>query len=146
MIEEQICKPNTSVDPMTVVARGAALYATQFDVDQEIVNEIKDVSKLQLDLSHELQSVEEEEMLVIKLSDSSNNDDYNVIVKREDGGWESNQTVINKNERYNLFITFREGKPNTFNIVATNNNKEIVECMNLPKSQSPEASKSRSVT
>ena len=28
MLEKQICKPDTSVDPMTVVSRGAALYAS----------------------------------------------------------------------------------------------------------------------
>ena len=52
---------------MTVVARGAAIYASQFDVDEAIVDEVRDVTKVQLDLSYEAQTVETEEMLVLKL-------------------------------------------------------------------------------
>merc|ERR1712166_1626459 len=68
MLTEQICAPDTSVDPMTVVARGAAIYASQFDLDEEIKDEIRDVTKVQLDLSYESQTVETEEMLVVKLN------------------------------------------------------------------------------
>ena len=36
MLEKQICKPDTSVDPMTVVSKGAALYASTVSVSEEI--------------------------------------------------------------------------------------------------------------
>ena len=36
MLEAQICKPDTSVNPMTVVATGAALYASTVDVSEEV--------------------------------------------------------------------------------------------------------------
>ena len=49
------------------VARGAAIYAMQFDIDDAIQEEVKDKTKLQLELSYEAQSVEVDEMLVIKL-------------------------------------------------------------------------------
>ena len=41
---------------MTVVARGAAVYATQFEVDSSIKEQVKDKTKIQLDLSYEIQS------------------------------------------------------------------------------------------
>ena len=37
LLANQICSPDTSVDPMTVVARGAALYASQFDVTKPLL-------------------------------------------------------------------------------------------------------------
>ena len=36
MLEKQICKPDTSVDPMTVVSKGAALYASTVNLSNEI--------------------------------------------------------------------------------------------------------------
>ena len=47
LLKDQICTPNTKVDPMTVVARGAAIYAMQFDIDDAIQEEVKDKTKLQ---------------------------------------------------------------------------------------------------
>jgi molecular chaperone DnaK len=63
LLKDQVCPPNTKVDPMTVVARGAAIYAMQFDVDEAIQEQVKDKTKIQLELSYESQSVEEEEIL-----------------------------------------------------------------------------------
>ncbi len=37
MVAKQIKKPNTSVDPMTVVAKGAALYASTIDIPEELI-------------------------------------------------------------------------------------------------------------
>ena len=68
LLSAQICAPDTTVDPMTVVARGAAIYASQFDVDEAIVDQVRDVTKVQLDLSYEAQTVETEEMLVVKIN------------------------------------------------------------------------------
>ena len=48
MLEQQICKPDTSVDPMTVVSKGAALYASTVDLSEEIIEEGRDRAKVQL--------------------------------------------------------------------------------------------------
>ena len=68
MVSDQICKPNTKVDPMTVVARGAAIYATKFDVDEVIKDEVRDETKIQLDLTYESQGVELDHILAIKVN------------------------------------------------------------------------------
>ena len=49
---------------MTVVARGAAIYASQFEVEEAIQDETRDETKIQLELSYESQSVDDEESLV----------------------------------------------------------------------------------
>ncbi len=131
MLTAQICAPDTSVDPMTVVARGAAIYASQFDLDKEIKDEIRDVTKVQLDLSYESQTVETEEMLVVKLNKDKTQGalakNIFVNVKRTDGGWESNKTEVDETGDI-IDLVLREGKPNTFQISLTNETGDSVPC------------------
>ena len=131
LIEKQIKKPNTSVDPMTVVARGAAIYATQFELSEEIVDQTRDKTKIQLELSYESQSVEIEEMLVIKLDDKKTDGEIpvslNVSVKRIDGGWESDKAKFDTSGEI-IDLSLLEGKPNTFEITLTNEGGDKIEC------------------
>lgn len=123
LLAAQICSPDTSVDPMTVVARGAAIYASQFDVDEAIVDEVRDVTKIQLELSYESQTVETEEMLVVKLNKDKTQGKIPskvfVTVKRSDGGWESNKAEIDETGDI-IDLVLREGKPNTYEVFLTN--------------------------
>jgi len=131
LISEQICKPNTKVDPMTVVARGAAIYAMQFDVDEAIQEEVKDKTKIQIELSYESQSVEDEEMLVIKLDKTKTNGEVPeklfAIVKRSDGGWESDKSELSETGDI-IDLKLRSGKPNTFEISLTNESGDYFPC------------------
>jgi len=131
MISKQVCAPDTSVDPMTVVARGAAIYAGKFEVDEAIQDEVRDETKIQLDLSYEAQSVETEEMLVVKFNKNKKEgnipDSLYVNVKRSDGGWESEKTQINETGDI-IDLQLREGKPNTFEIFASNKSGEMLPC------------------
>ena len=52
MLEAQIKKPNTSVDPMTVVAKGAAIYAST--INNPIEDENIDSTKVQLHIDYDL--------------------------------------------------------------------------------------------
>ena len=123
MLTDQICSPDTSVDPMTVVARGAAIYAAQFDIDESIKAEVRDVSKIQLDLGYQSQSVEDEEMLTVKLNKAKTSglipSKLYITVKRTDGGWESDKTEIDEAGDI-IDLKLREGKPNTFELFITN--------------------------
>jgi len=51
MLESQIRKPNTSVDPMTVVAEGAAIYAST--ISNPVENVDIDTSKVQLHIDYD---------------------------------------------------------------------------------------------
>ncbi len=131
LIEKQITKPNTSVDPMTVVARGAAIYATQFEVSDELIEDTRDKTKIQLELSYESQSVELEEMLVVKLNKEKTEGEIpsklNVSVKRSDGAWESDKSEFDSTGEI-IDLSLDEGRPNTFEIVVTNKGGDKIEC------------------
>lgn len=131
MLKDQICVPNTSVDPMTVVARGAAIYASQFDIDETIKDEVRDETKIQLDLSYESQSVEDDTMLVVKLnrSKTSGNLPSKIFVncKRNDGGWESDKIEIDETGDI-IDLKLRSGKPNVFELFVTNEFGENFSC------------------
>jgi molecular chaperone DnaK len=131
LLSAEICSPDTSVDPMTVVARGAAIYASQFDIDEAIADEVRDVSKIQLELSYESQTVETEEMLVVKLNKAKTKGDIPskvfVNVKRSDGGWESNKVEIDETGDI-IDLLLREGKPNNYELFLTNETGDDLPC------------------
>ena len=122
MLKEQICQADTSVDPMTVVSRGAAIYASTFDVSAEIKDEVRDTSKVQLDLSYESQSVDTEEMLVVKVDSEKTDGDIPskifVEVKRADGGWGSGNKELDVTGDI-IDLQLVEGRPNIYNIILT---------------------------
>lgn len=131
LLKNQICNPNTKVDPMTVVARGAAIYATQFEVDSSIQEESKDKTKIQIDLSYESQSVEDEEMLVIKIdknkTDGEIPEQLFAVVTRTDGGWESDKSELTETGDI-IDLKLRSGKPNVFEISLSNDSGDDFPC------------------
>jgi len=131
MLKEQICQADTSVDPMTVVSRGAAIYASTFDVSTEIKDEIRDTSKVQLDLSYESQSVDTEEMLVVKVDSEKTDGDIPskifVQVKRADGGWVSENKELDVSGDI-IDLQLVEGRPNIYNIILSDDKGSNIEC------------------
>ena len=131
MLKEQICQADTSVDPMTVVSRGAAIYASTFDVSTEIKDEIRDTSKVQLDLSYESQSVDTEEMLVVKVDSEKTDGDIPskifVQVKRADGGWGSENKELDVSGDI-IDLQLVEGRPNIYNIILSDDKGSNIEC------------------
>lgn len=124
MLREQV-SPNvdTSINPMTAVARGAALYASTIDAD---VNEddIKQNAKSEvvfLQLGYEATSVETSELVSVNI-DKGKTGEYSpteltIEFLRSDGAWRSDKTKVDFNG--NVVEAFLlEGKPNTFEIKA----------------------------
>ena len=68
MLREQIT-PNvdTSIDPMTAVACGAAIYGSTISVPEQIIDKHRDKSKIQLEITFKATSVEEFEFVAVKL-------------------------------------------------------------------------------
>ena len=48
MLEQQICKPDRSLDPATVVTKGAAIYASMIDIPMDVRNQIRDRTKIEV--------------------------------------------------------------------------------------------------
>ncbi len=117
MLREQICEVDTSVDPMTAVAKGAALYASTLDLDDEIIESTKDLSKVQLDLTYESTSVEEQEFVTVKVDnqDTSEYDTLLVEFVRNDGGWSSGKLEVTDIGDV-VEVGLQEDQANLFNI------------------------------
>lgn len=130
MLREQIT-PNvdTSIDPMTAVATGAALYASTIDA---VVNE-KDieVGTVKLEIGYEATSVEQSEWVSVKLdktgSGASCPDKVFVELVRSDNAWSSGKTEIN--EMGNVIETnLVEGKSNAFTVMCYNEKGDQLPC------------------
>jgi molecular chaperone DnaK len=120
LLREQITdKLDTRVDPMTAVARGAALYASTINISDEIVEKTRDRSKVQLWVSFESTTVELDEFVTIKLitekMDRNIGDRIFAEIHRDDKAWASDKLEINDiGEVFEVKLI--EGKPNTFSI------------------------------
>ena len=68
MIAEQLGAPvNTSLDPMTCVSQGAAIYGSTVSIPQEVLDKTRDRSRIQLDIQVKSSSLELEEYAAVKL-------------------------------------------------------------------------------
>lgn len=118
MLKEQITKNvDTSVDPMTVVARGAALFASTITVSDEVKEDTVDKTKLQLDIKYEATTVELDEMVNIKVlkekTEGTFPEKIYVDVVRSDGAWSSGKRQISEKASI-LELLLAESQPNVF--------------------------------
>lgn len=129
MLKEQIT-PNvdTSVDPMTAVAKGAALYAS--GIDSDVKEDIK-AGTIALDISYESSSVETMECVSIKLLP---NECTGVIpsklfaeLTRNDKGWSSGKIEINELGDV-VECQLMEGRANTFTIAVYDEKGTTIPC------------------
>jgi len=132
MLCEQITdKIDTSVDPMTVVAKGAALFASTISISEEVKEEIRDKTKIQLDIKYEATTVEIDTMINIKVLRDKTigvlpDKIYSEIV-RFDGSWSSGKKTIS--EKASLFdIQLAEGRSNSFDINIYDDEGNLLEC------------------
>jgi len=118
MVQEQFkTKIDTSVDPMTAVAVGAALYASTKELP--IGHQKRDKSKVQLLLKYPSTSVEDEESLGIRIerdkSEGPLSETLFVEVSRSDQGWSSNRIMVEGDAEI-IEILLKQGKLNNFEI------------------------------
>ena len=101
MLREQI-SPNvdTSIDPMTAVACGAALYGSTIDVPESVLDKKRDRSKIQLEVAVKSTSVEEFEFAAVKfLKDKSEGYNGSVVMVdfiRTDGEFNTGRARIDE--------------------------------------------------
>lgn len=130
MLEKQICKPDTSADPMTVVSKGAALYASTVNVSEEVREKTRDKTKIQLEIANESSTVETEEFVPIKiLADKTEGKIPEKVfaeVTRGDKAWSSGKIEINTIGDI-VEIQLNEGKTNVFDVVLYDDKGNILE-------------------
>lgn len=132
MLKEQITENvDTSIDPMTAVAVGAALFASTISVSEEIKDNNRDKTKLQLEINYETTTVEFDEMINIQvLKDKtvgSIPENIYVEVVRSDKAWSSGKTRINADKKTILEILLVEGA-NQFNVFTYDDFGNKIEC------------------
>lgn len=131
MLEEQIYKPDTSIDPMTAVSTGAALFASTISVSDEVKEESRDKTKLQLDLKYEATTVELDEMINIKVLKEKTEGTFPekifVDVVRSDGAWSSGKKQIGEKSSI-LEVLLNEGQSNAFDVNVYDEAGNKLEC------------------
>lgn len=130
MLDNQICKPDTSVDPMTVVSRGAALYASTVSISEEIKEQTRDKSKIQIEIGYEASTVELEEFVTLKiLADKTEGTIPEKVfaeITRSDKAWSSGKVEINEIGEV-IETQLIEDKTNGFEVLLFDDKGNILE-------------------
>ena len=130
MLAEQVTdKVDTSIDPMTAVARGATLFASTKDIPRELQK--RDNTKAQLTLKYPETTVETAEHLGVKIdrssSDSALPETFNLEVLRTDGAWSSGSLAID-NDVEIIELQLNTGKTNHFELKLSSSDGTIIPC------------------
>ena len=130
MLAEQVTdKIDTSIDPMTAVARGATLFASTKDIPRELQK--RDTTKAQLILKYPETTVETAEHLGVKIdrdaSESSLPETFSLEVLRTDGAWSSGSLVID-NDVEIIELQLNTGKTNHFELKLSSSDGTIIPC------------------
>lgn len=126
MLREQVT-PNvdTSIDPMTAVSTGAALYASTLDAEIEEADIA--VNTVKLDISYEATSVETEEWVSVALAPDVPMDKVWVEFRRSDNAWASGKVEIDKTGNV-VEAQLLESKPNSFTILCYDDRGNQIPC------------------
>ncbi|MCD8291625.1 MAG: Hsp70 family protein, partial [Prevotella sp.] len=117
---------DTSIDPMTAVAVGAALYASTMDAD---INESEiEVGTVKLKLGYESTSVETVECVTVQLPEDAPLDKVWVeFIRGTDKSFSSGKTEIDKKGNI-VEVQLRESMPNSFSVVVYDKNGNTIPC------------------
>lgn len=132
MLKEQVTeKIDTSVDPMTVVAKGAALFASTISVTEKVRKKTRDKTKLQIDIKYEATTVELDEMVSFKVLKEETTGVYPekiyADVVRFDGAWSSGKKQIGEKATI-VDVILIEGRSNSFDINVYDEAGNKLEC------------------
>lgn len=126
MLKEQIT-PNvdTSIDPMTAVATGAALYAST--IEAEVKTEDVEVGTIMLEVGYESTSVETTEWVSARLAADCHLPKVWLELVRSDKAWSSGKVEVDKTGNV-VEANLVESKPNSFSIVAYDDKGNQLNC------------------
>lgn len=118
-----------SVDPMTAVAKGAALFASTKTIPEQLQK--RDTSKAQLTLKYPETTVETHENLGIRIDRSKSftalPKSFQLEVIRSDKGWSSGKVDMDGDAEI-IEIALNEGKANQFEIKLFGADGSIIAC------------------
>ncbi len=130
MISEQICEPDTSIDPVTVIVKGAAIYASTIDLKDELKNLKINRTKIQLEIGFEPFTNETEEFVTLKLLEDKIEgkipEKVFAEIKRGDNAWSSGKVEINVIGEV-IDVQLNEGKTNVFSVTLYDDKGNLLE-------------------
>lgn len=132
MLKLQICNPDTSIDPMTVVSKGAALYASTIDISEEIKDQTRDKSKIQIEIGHEASTVELEEFVTLKIlidkTEGTIPEKVFAEIRQSGSGsdWSSGKVEINEIGEV-IETHLNEGRTNRFEVTLFDDKGNVLE-------------------
>jgi molecular chaperone DnaK len=129
MLSNQMKAPNTSVDPMTCVARGAALFASTVMLDEAtekvVVEEAsKEKELVVLDMQYESTSVSSNEFVTVKIKEG---EAAGASVELERPGWSSGKVSIGEKGAL-VEVNLEESKSNAFEVILNDASGNRLEC------------------
>ncbi len=132
MLEEQVTeKVDTSVDPMTIVAQGAALFASTISVSDSVKDETRNKAKIQLELKYDATTVELDAMVNLKIlkEKSLGNiaDKIYADVVRSDGAFSTGKKLIGEKASI-VEVLLVEGRSNSYEIHLYDEQSNRLEC------------------
>lgn len=126
MLQEHFVNVNYSIDPMTAVANGAAIFASTRDIPLNLQK--RDINKIQLGLKHPTTTVEIEENLGIRIEKDKTigiiPNRLFVEIQRADKGWTSGLVEIEDAEI--IALDLLPNKTNVFNITLKDESGNIL--------------------
>jgi molecular chaperone DnaK len=130
MLKEQISSQiDTSVDPMTAVAKGAALFASTKNIPYELQK--RDTSKAQLTLKYPETTVETNENLGVRIDRSKSSENlpnsFSIEIIRSDRGWSSGKVEMDGDTEI-IEVVLNPSKANQFEIKLFGSDGSIVPC------------------
>ena len=126
MLREQVT-PNvdTSIDPMTAVATGAALYASTIDAD--LSDNKVEVGTIELEVGFEATTVETTEWVSVSLKTEAALEKVWVELVRADKAWSSGKVEIDSTGNV-IEANLLEGKANSFTILVYDDKGNSLPC------------------
>lgn len=125
MLREQVT-PNvdTSIDPMTAIATGAALFSSTQErtAKQEIPSEV-----IKLDVSYDATTVQEMEYITVKFAGAVPEGEYWIEFVSGDGSWSSGKIAVSSQGEV-IDVPLKAGKSNPFTLNLTNGVGTKVPC------------------
>jgi molecular chaperone DnaK len=130
MLREQLAiNVDTSVDPMTVVAKGAALFASTIDRKPGEDESDSPIGSVDLEINYDSATVETDVLINIKCKNynSFNGDKIFAIIHRADGAWSSSKVEITAKAKI-FELLLKESVPNNFTVNTYDSKGNILEC------------------
>ena len=130
LLKEQISsRLDATVDPMTAVAKGAALFASTKNIPRDLQK--RDTSKVQLTLKYPETTVETHENLGIRIDRNKSTTNlpssFSIEVIRADRGWSSGKLEMDGDSEI-IEVVLNDGKANLFDIKLFGSDGSIIPC------------------